>query len=70
MSPMTEFSPVQSPCVSICTMDSNTGWCEGCLRTIDEIAQWSGMSDPQKRMVWQQLALRRATPVSLRQLPE
>ena len=41
-------------------MDARTGLCEGCLRTIDEIARWSQMSDDQKRAVWEQLALRRA----------
>lgn len=42
-------------------MDADTGLCEGCLRTIDEIARWSQMTDDQKRAVWEQLALRRAT---------
>ncbi|MCW7537233.1 DUF1289 domain-containing protein [Aquabacterium sp. A7-Y] len=50
---------VPSPCVSVCRMDPRTGWCEGCLRTLDEIAAWSGMSDLQKRQVWKQLPLRR-----------
>ncbi|MFO1214114.1 MAG: DUF1289 domain-containing protein [Burkholderiaceae bacterium] len=41
-------------------MDAATGWCEGCLRTLDEIATWSGLSDAQKLAVWQALAQRRA----------
>jgi predicted Fe-S protein YdhL (DUF1289 family) len=41
-------------------MDGATGWCEGCLRTLDEIAAWSGMSDEQKQRVWSALPLRRA----------
>jgi len=41
-------------------MDASTGWCEGCSRTIEEIAQWSGMSDEARRRVWAQIALRRA----------
>jgi uncharacterized protein len=40
-------------------MNPDTGWCDGCLRTIDEIAGWSSMDDAQKRAVWQALALRR-----------
>ena len=56
---MIENDSVLSPCISICKMDSNTGLCEGCLRTIDEIARWAQMNDNQKRAVWQGLSLRR-----------
>lgn len=52
--------PVPSPCTSICRMSPVTGLCEGCLRTIDEIAAWSRMDDDEKRAVWLQLDARRA----------
>lgn len=45
-------SPVPSPCISVCRMDPATGWCEGCRRTIDEIAGWSAMDDAARRAVW------------------
>ena len=32
---------VASPCVSICRMDLVKPLCEGCFRTLDEIAAWS-----------------------------
>jgi hypothetical protein len=41
-------------------MDASTGWCEGCLRTIEEIAGWSLFDDREKRAVWDALALRHA----------
>jgi uncharacterized protein len=41
-----------SPCISWCQMNPQTGWCEGCHRSIDEIARWSGMSNAQKQAVW------------------
>jgi hypothetical protein len=41
-------------------MDEATGWCVGCLRTLDEIAQWSALDDDDKRQVWSDLELRRA----------
>jgi len=44
-------------------MDARTGWCEGCHRTIAEIAGWSTMSDDDKRAVWDALALRQFAPV-------
>ena len=52
-------TPIPSPCISVCKMDERTGWCEGCLRTLDEIAAWSGLDDRAKRAVWKQLPKRR-----------
>jgi predicted Fe-S protein YdhL (DUF1289 family) len=40
-------------------MNPDTGLCEGCLRTLDEIAGWSAMSDAGKRAVLAQLVTRR-----------
>ena len=52
--------PAASPCISVCRMNPATGYCEGCLRTIDEIAHWSVFDDAEKRALLAQLALRRA----------
>lgn len=41
-----------SPCISLCKMDPDSGLCQGCLRTIDEIIQWSAADDDYKRAVW------------------
>jgi uncharacterized protein len=57
---MTETT-VASPCTSVCRMDARTGWCEGCLRTLDEIAGWSTLLDAEKRKVWLLLGQRRAS---------
>jgi predicted Fe-S protein YdhL (DUF1289 family) len=40
-------------------MDPDSGLCEGCLRTIDEITAWGAMEDDAKRAVWQRLEQRR-----------
>lgn len=45
-------APVPSPCVSVCRMRVATGLCEGCLRTLDEIAAWGSMDDAARRTVW------------------
>ncbi len=60
MTTVLQPAPVPSPCVNICRMDEASGLCEGCLRTIDEIACWSLLDDAEKRGVWQQLDQRRA----------
>ena len=49
-----------SPCINVCRMDASSGWCEGCLRTIDEIAGWSLYDDDENRAVWDALEARRA----------
>ncbi len=56
---MSSSPAVASPCINVCKMDARTGWCEGCLRTIDEIAVWSALSDDDKRAVWAELRQRR-----------
>ena len=53
-------SPVPSPCVSLCKMNRDSGLCEGCLRTLDEIIAWSKADDDFKRAVWAQLPQRDA----------
>ena len=50
---------VASPCTEVCRMDAASGWCEGCLRTIDEIAAWSVLADADKLAVLAELQRRR-----------
>jgi uncharacterized protein len=40
-------------------MHLGTGWCAGCLRTLEEIGAWSQLDDVQKRGVWTELGRRR-----------
>lgn len=49
-----------SPCVNVCRMEARTGWCEGCWRTIDEIAAWSSLDAAARERVWCDLPRRRA----------
>lgn len=50
--------PVPSPCICVCQVDPRTGWCEGCFRTLDEIAGWSSFDDARRRSVWQHIEQR------------
>ncbi len=56
---------VPSPCQSVCIMHPDTGLCEGCLRTIDEIAAWSRMDSSAKLLVWAQLPERLLQRIAL-----
>lgn len=58
---MSAAGDVASPCVSVCRMDAVSGLCEGCLRTIGEIADWSRMDDTDKRQVWRLIEQRAMT---------
>jgi len=50
---------VPSPCIDVCRMNGETGWCEGCFRTIEEIACWSGATREEKLAVLARLPGRR-----------
>jgi predicted Fe-S protein YdhL (DUF1289 family) len=53
-------SSVPSPCILVCAVDGQTGFCFGCLRTLPEIARWGGMDDEDRRAVLCGLEARRA----------
>ncbi len=40
-----------SPCTSICRIEQATGWCEGCKRTLKEIADWPMLRASEKRKI-------------------
>jgi uncharacterized protein len=37
---MTQPRETLSPCIGVCAINSDTHLCEGCFRTLDEIAGW------------------------------
>jgi predicted Fe-S protein YdhL (DUF1289 family) len=56
---------VPSPCQSVCRMDPAVELCEGCLRTLDEIAAWGRMAEEGKREVWRSIGERIANEEAL-----
>lgn len=42
---------IPSPCVKVCTMDTERGVCLGCYRTLDEIGSWGAFNVAQKLAV-------------------
>ena len=55
------MDPLESPCIGVCTIASDSGLCRGCLRTIDEIARWRAMDRAERGRVLAACATRRAT---------
>ena len=41
----------KSPCINVCKLDPNSNLCEGCLRTSEEISNWSKYSDSKKKNI-------------------
>ena len=49
-----------SPCTAVCVLDSDSGYCRGCFRTLAEIAAWSSMECAEKQRILGELPARRA----------
>lgn len=49
---------VPSPCIQVCRIDPASGLCQGCLRSLDEIAAWPNLSARDKRLVLDRVATR------------
>ncbi len=45
------MSIIESPCILVCAIDINTGYCFGCGRTREEIGAWSVMSPENRRTI-------------------
>jgi uncharacterized protein len=55
------FSDIETPCVKICVVEPETGFCIGCGRTRDEIASWLGLSPGERHSLMGTLPERIAT---------
>lgn len=55
------MSAIESPCILVCSIDDRTGFCFGCGRTREEIAEWISMEPATRREVMDTLAARLET---------
>ncbi|MEL7128252.1 MAG: DUF1289 domain-containing protein [Pseudomonadota bacterium] len=55
---MTAPEPVTSPCIKVCAIDGQTGWCLGCGRTMAEIGGWIRLGPDGREDVTGDLAAR------------
>lgn len=53
------MNPIKSPCIKICELDYQTGYCIGCFRTIDEISHWTIYNDREKSAILSELETRK-----------
>lgn len=54
------MSAITSPCNGICRIDSITGWCLGCRRTLDEITDWPHLGEAGRQAILLRLAGRKS----------
>jgi len=45
MNPENSLSDIESPCISVCKMNTDKSFCIGCWRTKDEIKSWKEAGD-------------------------
>jgi predicted Fe-S protein YdhL (DUF1289 family) len=50
---------ILTPCIGVCHLDRN-GFCEGCHRSVEEIAGWLNYTDEQRRELISRVLPRRA----------
>ena len=50
---------METPCIKICVIDPGTGLCEGCARTLAEIATWGRLAPAERRRIMAALPGRR-----------
>lgn len=55
---------METPCKSLCVIDGVTGYCIGCGRTGDEIANWLAMTGDERRGLMALLPARLETMTS------
>ncbi len=51
------YVSIASPCIGVCLVDSDRV-CQGCFRTLDEIACWSTASDVEKQRILNEVSKR------------
>ena len=45
------FPEIETPCIKICVIEPESGFCIGCGRTRDEIASWLSITPEQRHAV-------------------
>ena len=52
--------PIVTPCIKVCAVDGQSGYCLGCQRTLPEIAQWGRLDETARASIMADLPARRS----------
>jgi len=55
------YPAIETPCIKVCVIDPETGFCIGCGRTGMEIGGWLGLSSDERRAIMAALPERVST---------
>lgn len=47
-----------SPCIGVCSLNIDSGYCEGCFRTREEVANWWHYSPERQEALCEELSRR------------
>lgn len=50
---------METPCIHVCVIEAESGLCEGCGRSLDEIARWSQFTVEERAAIMRDLPERR-----------
>lgn len=56
----TSSDTVTSPCIAVCVIDSESGFCKGCFRTMEEIGRWMLVDNDGRREIVEASEARRS----------
>jgi uncharacterized protein len=51
---------VKSPCIDVCRFEGRTGFCFGCLRTLEEARTWDRLTDHKRHAILNERSRREA----------
>ena len=54
----------ESPCVKVCSINSQTGYCLGCFRSLTEIRDWVTASNVDKELILMKIKERKYNEIS------
>jgi predicted Fe-S protein YdhL (DUF1289 family) len=55
------MATISSPCTKVCTIDPRSKLCIGCSRSLQEIGNWSRLSEAERLSIMAELPQRRAS---------
>jgi predicted Fe-S protein YdhL (DUF1289 family) len=53
-------SPIATPCIKVCVVDGESGFCMGCFRTLAEVAGWTKFGEAEREAIMADLPSRPA----------
>jgi len=49
----------ESPCINVCVINSKTGYCTGCFRTLREVRDWMNATSLEKSLILENVKKRK-----------